>query len=498
MLTQRQKQIFEYLKKFIKVRGYSPTLEDIKKHFRLSTKSGVYEHLKALEEKEYIGRFKNKARSIEIRQTRKPVSLVRIPLLGTIAAGEPIEAVEQKEFIGIPKSRLPSSGEIYALRVIGNSMVDENIHDGDIILVKQQTTAENGEKVVALIDNSQATLKRFYKERKHIRLQPANKKFEPLIIRHGEREFAIQGIVVDVIRTEQYEKESTANEKELGEKKQSNIKAFLDTVYHGDVMELLRQLPDNSVDTIFGDPDYNVGIKYGGKSYTRNFQEYIEWYIQLTKEAMRVLKKDGNLFTLNYPKQNAYLWVNYLAQYYQDVSEYVWVYGTNVGHTPKRFTTAHRTILHVRKSQNSKFYKDNVALPYRNPTDRRILQNLANGSKGRMPYSWFEFNLVKNVSREKTYHACQIPQKLTEMLIKATTIPGDIVFTLFGGSGAEVEVTKKLGRHYITAEIDTNYYKLIMDRLEKGYISEKYKLKNGKRTPWQSPIRKEGLSSLPS
>jgi len=188
------------------------------------------------------------------------------------------------------------------------------------------------------------------------------------------------------------------------------------------------------------------------------------------------LKKNGNLFMINYPKQNSHLRVKYLDNYFPYVSEYVWVYNTNVGHTPKRFTTAHRTILHIRKSENNKFYKNNVALPYKNPTDRRIRENIKNGSKGRMPYSWFEFNLVKNVSKEKTYHACQIPQQLTEMLIKASTKPGDIVLVLFGGSGSELEICKNIKRNYISAEIDKKYYKLILDRLKNGYIRKKYRL----------------------
>jgi DNA modification methylase len=256
-----------------------------------------------------------------------------------------------------------------------------------------------------------------------------------------------------------------------------NIGSYLNKVFLKDIVELLKELPDKCIDMIYGDPDYNVGIKYGDKSYTKTFDEYIEWYIELAKESLRVLKDTGNMFLINYPKQNAYLRVKYLDKACYQVSDYVWVYNTNVGHTPKRFTTAHRTVLHCRKTRNNKFYKDNVAVPYKNPTDRRILQNLANGSKGRMPYDWFYFDLVKNVSREKTFHACQIPQKLSEMLIKSCTQPGDVVLILFGGSGSEIEICKVLNREYISAEIDEKYYKMILDRLNKGRIEEKYKLR---------------------
>jgi DNA modification methylase len=156
-----------------------------------------------------------------------------------------------------------------------------------------------------------------------------------------------------------------------------------------------------------------------------------------------------------------------------------------VGHSPKRFTTAHRSILHCRKTKDNKFYKDNVALPYKNPDDKRIPMNLSNGSKGRMPYDWFYFDLVKNVNREKTVHACQIPQKLSEMLIKASTLPNDIVLVLFGGSGSEIEVCKILNPQYISSEVDEKYYRMIIDRLNKGVIAAKYRLK----------LRKEGVKT---
>jgi len=263
----------------------------------------------------------------------------------------------------------------------------------------------------------------------------------------------------------------------MANKNPHKITNYLNQVFLTDIIELLKGLPDKSVDMIYGDPDYNVGVKYGDKTYTKSFDEYIEWYIELARESLRVLKDTGNMFLINYPKQNAYLRVKYLDQVCYEVLDYVWIYNTNVGHSPKRFTTAHRSILHCRKTKNNKFYKENVAVSYKNPTDKRILKNLANGSKGRMPYDWVYCDLVKNVSKEKTFHACQIPQKLSEMLIKSCTMPNDIVLILFGGSGSEIEICKVLNRQYISAEIDEKYYGMILDRLKKGKIEEKYRLK---------------------
>ena len=254
-------------------------------------------------------------------------------------------------------------------------------------------------------------------------------------------------------------------------------KFSFNNVYNTDVMEVLKGLPDKSIDMVYGDPDYNVGIKYNDKSYTKNFNEYIEWYTELAEESLRVLKDDGNLFFINYPKQNAYLRVKCLDEVCYKVSDYVWVYNTNVGHSSKRFTTAHRSILHCQKTKDNKFCKKNVAVPYQNPTDKRILKNIANGSKGRMPYDWFYFDLVKNVSKDITFHPCQIPKGLVEMLIKASTKENDRIFILFGGSGNEILLCKELKRQFISAEIDKKYYNMILDRLSNGGIIRKdYKL----------------------
>jgi DNA modification methylase len=251
---------------------------------------------------------------------------------------------------------------------------------------------------------------------------------------------------------------------------------YLNKVFLKDTMRLLKELPEKSVDMVYGDPDYNVGVRYGDKTYTKTFDEYIKWYIELARESLRVLKDSGNMFLINYPKQNSYLRAKYLDGACYEVLDYVWVYNTNVGHSPRRFTTAHRSILHCIKTENNNFYKGNVAVPYKNPTDKRIMNNLANGSKGRMPYDWLYFDLVKNVSQEKTFHACQIPQKLSEVLVLSCTMPKDIVLVLFGGSGSEIEVCKNLDRKYISAEIDKKYYDIIIDRLKNGKINEKHRL----------------------
>ena len=254
-------------------------------------------------------------------------------------------------------------------------------------------------------------------------------------------------------------------------------KKYHNQVINHDVVEVLQSLPDSCIDMIYADPDYNVGINYAGKKYTRVWNEYISWYSQLMYECMRVLKDTGNLFTINYPKQNAYLRVHYLDEAAYDVNEYVWVYNTNVGHSKRRFTTAHRSILHATKSKENAFYKDQVAQPYQNPTDPRILGRIASGSKGRMPYSWFYYDLVKNVSKDKTIHSCQIPLGLVELLFSASTREQDSIFVLFGGSGSEVVLAKKMNRVFLSCEMHPDYHRMIQDRLSQGgQIDDKYRL----------------------
>ncbi len=267
---------------------------------------------------------------------------------------------------------------------------------------------------------------------------------------------------------------------------------YQNQIFNQDVLTILRRLPDHSLDMIYGDPDYGVGVNYSGKKYITHWEQYIQWYIELTREAMRVLKFDGNLFMMNYPKQNAHLRVKFLDEHAHDVQDYAWVYNTNIGHTQRRFTTAHRSILHATKSKNNKFYKNNVAEPYQNPTDKRIRKRIADGHKGRMPYSWFYYDLVKNVSQDKTFHACQIPLDLVEMLIKASTQQQDTCFILFGGSGSEIMRCQELNRNFISCEIHPEYYRMICDRLnDAGVAGKQYRLDLMRR---KAKYQRENLS----
>jgi len=210
-LTKRQKQIYDYIKKYIRKNGISPTFEEIKRHMRLKALSTISEHVEELIEKGFIVKNGYGARSIEIVKNKK-FDLVQIPLLGTIAAGQPIKAIEiPSETITVSKDEVGEHGKNYALRVQGNSMIDEGIFDGDIVIIRKQEYADNGQMVVAIIDDDEATLKKLYKEKNQIRLQPANPTLFPIY----RKEVEIRGVVVKIIRNleTQIEKEKVKDEK---------------------------------------------------------------------------------------------------------------------------------------------------------------------------------------------------------------------------------------------------------------------------------------------
>lgn len=193
-LTKRQREIFEYLKDHIENEGYAPSIMEIGERFNLSSPATVHRHLEHLESKGMIRKYQNQSRGIELVDGSANPGDYR--LLGSIAAGKPLEVLEGREMVSILPA--PTDKDTFVLRVNGNSMIEDHIKDGDYVIVEKRDVAENGETVVALIDNDRATLKRFYREQDHVRLQPANLEMRPIIVKDGE--FKIQGVVIGVMR----------------------------------------------------------------------------------------------------------------------------------------------------------------------------------------------------------------------------------------------------------------------------------------------------------
>ncbi len=195
-LTPKQLRVLKFIRDYIHAHGYCPSMQEHGDHFEVS-KVTVFEHVVALQKKGYLRRSRHKARSLRLKQqlVLPEERQTRLPLVGTIAAGRPIEAIEDREYLDLEEI-FQSPNEIFVLRVRGDSMIEDNIADGDYVVVERRETARNGETVVALIDGEEATLKHFYRTPKGIRLEAANPAYEPIITKNVQ----IQGVVVGVLR----------------------------------------------------------------------------------------------------------------------------------------------------------------------------------------------------------------------------------------------------------------------------------------------------------
>jgi repressor LexA len=192
-LTKRQKEILDFIQQFIESHDYAPSYREIAEHFQLGSVATVADHLENLEGKGFLTKSLNEARSLQLTPRWDDRSF-EIPLMGLVAAGYPIEAIRTNETIDIPRDMMGKN--VFALKVRGESMIEDGIFDGDYIIIEQTDNPRNGEIVVALVDNENATLKRFYREKDRIRLQPANSNFNPIY----SKKVMVQGRVKGVIR----------------------------------------------------------------------------------------------------------------------------------------------------------------------------------------------------------------------------------------------------------------------------------------------------------
>jgi len=493
MLTKRQKQILDFITVYTKKHRMAPSLEEVKKRFKLRAVSTIHQHISTLENKGYLQKQKNQRRSIEITKSEK---LVRIPLLGNIAAGQPIEAIQDKETIAIPKSKIPSSSEVYALRVVGNSMVDEKINDGDIILVKHQATAENGQKVVALIDNHEATLKKFYKEHGQIRLQPANRSMEPLIFRNG-RDVSIQGIVLDVIRDsgivtpieiypdakllnrERKVKNREAKERARGGTKfqkdaivvtQANgIEKFTDKIICGDSEEVLRKIPTGSVDIIITSPPYNFGLEYKDdeKNDAVHWDDYFKKLDAIWKECARVLKPGGRLCLNVQPLFSDYIPTHHLMSKQLLNHGLIWK----------------GEILWEKNNYNCKYTAwgswKSPSMPYLKYTwefievfSKDTHKKAGDLSKADITGDEFKkwvyakWSIAPERNMKEYGHPAMFPKELATRLMKLFSYQGDIVLDPFNGAGTTTLCAAETGRKYIGIDISPKYCKISEKRIK--------------------------------
>lgn len=198
-LTERQRLIFDYIVRFTKQHGFPPSLQEIATNFNFSSLTGVRDHLKALVKKGHLKKSDNKARAIEVVTMPEEIEEDGIPIIGKVAAGTPILAQENIEGYVNMGNYFKSEGKIFALRVQGDSMKDEGILNGDVVIVRYQESASNGDVVVAFL-NDEATVKTFYHEGQRIKLQPQNPKYQPIYVDETIESFRIGGRVIGVVR----------------------------------------------------------------------------------------------------------------------------------------------------------------------------------------------------------------------------------------------------------------------------------------------------------
>lgn len=512
MLTPRQKKVLEYIKSYQQKQSVSPTLKELAKHFQLSSLSTAHHYVKTLQNKGYLHKEESRPRTITVFEEEK---LVTIPVMGTIAAGQPIEAFEEyRETVAVPQTRLMPNQTYFALKVVGQSMIEENILDGDIVLVKQQSTAQNGQKIVALIDNHEATLKTFYSESGQFRLQPANRILEPIIIKKGERELAIQGIVVDIIKSNSI---SGSMLDEYNTQPATSLKYNqlpLNKIICGDAIEELRKIPTNSIDLVIADPPYwkVINEKWDYKWRTEN--DYIFWCKQWIKEIARVVKKTGCFYLFGYLRTLAYLipeierenfsfrqqliidkglrtisgraTKNY--KMFPNVTESILFFAYNNQPEIKKFLlqkqkekglTAKEINDKMEVKSNggglwSLYTGENILAQIPTQEQWEKLQKILDFDK---PYS--EVNFIFNPQmgftdvwtdidfyKEKRYHSTQKPVQLIERLIKASSNKDMIILDPFVGSGSTALACLNLGRNFIGIDIDQGYAKIAEQRIK--------------------------------
>lgn len=442
MLGKRKKQILDFVNSYTDKNSFAPSLEEIKKKIGLSSVSTVHHHLKDLEKQGYLKRQGGKPRSIEARNLT-----ITIPLRGYIAAGQPIEAVNIYETIDVPKNLLSGSGEHYALRVSGDSMINEGIFDGDTVVVREQNSVENGETAVALINDNEVTLKKIYKEKNRIRLQPANPRLKPFYF----KEVIIQGKVVSTFR----------NLEEQEKKDNFKFNQFL----CGDVLEMMKKIPDNSIHFAVTSPPYNVGKDYDNHNDKMSHDEYLLWLNKVWIETKRVLVNGGR-FAINIAPTGIRDFVAIHHDFIEQMKNIDMKFRTEI--LWYKQTMLKRTAWGSFKSP---------ANPHIVPSWEYVLiftkgdnrldgdQKMADITKEEFMKFSDGFWKIKPETQRKG-HPAPFPEELIYRLTKFYSYKGNNILDMFGGTGTVAVIAKRTGRNFIHIDISPQYCKVAKDRFE--------------------------------
>lgn len=477
MLTPTKIRVINFIDSYTAKRGVSPSLEEIRKGLKLSSISTVHQHIRELEKSGHLTKKSKLHRTIEVSRGEQ---MIKVSLLGRISAGKPIEAIQERETIAVPKNKIAGVGEVYALQVQGDSMTDEGVNDGDTILVRKQNMAENGQKVVALLNGHEATLKTFYKEKGHIRLQPANKNYQPIIIKRNQ-DISIQGVLLDVIHEEALAVVSLPEIKS-GARKYKNLP--LNRIICGDAIEVMQDMPSDSVDLIVTSPPYDEMRDY--KGYSFNFEV-------VAKELYRVTKNGGVLVWIVgdqtvkgnetgtsfkqalYFKQigfNLFDTMIYLKtprgavgnnKTYWQAFEYMFVLSKGTPNT-----------INLLRDRENKDERNGDSGTKRLSDGTLLKLKRAGYSKyGRRTNVW-EYLIGRGHSASDNIayrHPAIFPEKLAQDHITSWSNPGDVVFDPMCGSGTTCKMAKLNKRDFIGVDISPEYCKIAEERLKQKLLA---------------------------
>ena len=445
MLTKKQKKVLDYIESYTQKHGFSPSHDEIRKHLKLSSVSTVNHYMKILQEKGYIKREKNTARSVEVG---KKESIMNIPFKGYIAAGQPIEAVEEFETITVP-SGLVSTGEHFALGIKGDSMIDEGIFDGDTVIIRKQSTVADGETAVALINDNEVTLKKIFKEKNRIRLQPANPKLKPFFV----KEVVIQGKVISTFRN-------------LEEQKKKEEKFKFNQFLCGDVLDMIKKIPDSSIHFAVTSPPYNVGKDYDNHNDKMNHQDYLDWLYKVWVETKRVLVPGGR-FAINIAPTGIKDFVAIHHDYIEQMKKLGMKFRTEI--LWYKQTMLKRTAWGSFKSP---------ANPHIVPSWEYVLiftkdQDRLDGDPQMADIKKEEFMKFSDgfwkiqPETQRKGHPAPFPEELIYRLVKFYSYKGNNILDMFGGTGTVATIATRTGRNFVHIDISPQYCKVASDRVEK-------------------------------
>jgi len=457
MLTKKQKKILDYIQRCHQKNGYSPSHEEIRKHFKLSSVSTVNHYMKILQKKGYIKREKNVARAIEIGEQE---AVINIPFKGYIAAGQPIEAIEEYETITVPKNLVSASGQHFALGVKGDSMIDEGIFDGDTVIIRKQNSVENGETAIALINGNEVTLKKIFREKNRIRLQPANPNLKPLYV----KSIIIQGKVISAFRN--IEEQGKRNSDEINSRKSYFEKDGI-SIFKDDILKI-TSIPENSVDLVVTSPPYNVDIHYNSHKDNLTYEEYLEFTKKWIKKCFDLAKSEGR-FLLNIPlDKNKGGQKSVGADITKIAKDIGWKYHStiiwNEGNISRRtawgsFMSASAPYVIAPVELILVLYKDSwkkTGGSRKNDITKQEFMDWTNGV-------WtFQGQSKKGAGG----HPAPFPVELPKRCIKLFSFVGDTVLDPFLGSGSTLIAAYLHNRKGIGVDIDKDYCDIAIRRLQ--------------------------------